>query len=83
MIIERELAPYIVFAEDPVDAVAQLGGDQLALEPVVAHERPEVVAGAVGLRGDGVHDKTVDALAAVAFRGAGPGLGHPDVDVDG
>src|SRR5690606_11098291 len=37
-----------VFAEDAVHALAQLRRDELAVEAVVAHERPEVVARAVG-----------------------------------
>src|SRR5690606_2628489 len=32
----------LVFAEDPMHPITQLGGDQLAVQAVVAHERPEV-----------------------------------------
>ena len=72
----------LVLAEDAVHAVAQLGGDGLAVEAVVAHEGPEVVAGPVGLGRDRVHHVAVDALAAVALGGAGAGLGDADVDAD-
>jgi hypothetical protein len=73
----------LVLAEHAVHRLPQLGGDGLAVQAVVAHERPEVVRGAVGLGGDRVHHVAVDALAAVALGRAGARLRHTDVDADG
>src|SRR5690554_2230525 len=72
-----------VFAEDAVHALAQLGGDELAVEAVVAHARPEVVAHSVRLGRDGVHEVTVDALAAVTLGRTRAGHRDAHVNVDG
>src|SRR6266702_7966034 len=71
----------LVLVEDAGDTVADLGGDALLAELVVAHEGPEIVAGLLGLGRDGVEHKAVDALRAIAFRRAG--AGRRDADVDG
>ena len=58
-------------------------GQALLGQAVVAHERPEIMAGLFGFRRDGVEHKAVDALRAVAFRRAGAGGRDADVDIDG
>src|SRR3954467_15448690 len=72
----------LVLAEDARDALADLGRPALLVEMVVAAERPEVVAGGVGLRRHRVDHPAVDALGAVALRRAGAGRRHADVDRD-
>src|SRR5205085_4661836 len=55
----------------------------LLAELIIAHEGPEIVAGLLGLRRDGVEHEAVDALRAVASRRTGAGRRHADVDGNG
>ena len=71
----------LVLAED---AGRRLRGSRwsgvCSVEPVVAHEGPEIVAGGLGLRRHGVEHEAVDALRAVALRRAAAGGRDADVD---
>src|SRR6478752_5395810 len=70
----------LVLVEDAGDALADLGGDALLAELIIAHEGPEIVAGLLGFRRDGVEHEAVDALRAVTFGRTGAGRCHADVD---
>ena len=52
----------LVLGEHARDALADQRRDALVVEAVVAHERPEVVAAALGLRGHRVEHEAVDAM---------------------
>src|SRR3954471_15470106 len=71
----------LVLAENSGHAFADFRGDLLLGDAVVAHERPEIVAGGFGFRRHRVEDVTVDSLRAVAFGRAGPGWRHADIDI--
>src|SRR3954453_16090558 len=73
----------LVLVEYTGDALANLGGDALLAELIIAHEGPEIVAGLLRLPRDGVWHEAVDALRAVAFRRTGAGWRHADVDGNG
>src|SRR5699024_6457244 len=70
----------LVLAEDSGHAGLELGGDALRFQTEVALDGPEVVAGAVRVRRDRVHDVRVRALGTVALRRTGAGLRHAHVD---
>src|SRR4029450_2930131 len=72
-----------ILVEDAGNPLADFSGQLLFGGSVTADEGPEIVTGGVGLRRHGVEHNAVDALRAVAFRRAGAGGRHADVDIDG
>src|SRR3990172_12560223 len=71
-----------VLLEYPRIRLAQLRRQRLVSKAVVAHQRPEVHAGGIGLGRDGVEHAPGDALAAVALRRPRARQPHADVEHD-